>query len=171
MNNTTTCPNRGNTNLCCGPAKWTDIVLFFLGNYAAHAATTRLPPGQDMLSLSGASAIIGALLFPASGVAKGLAAITSRAIFAKTDLQMAARSVALLMVVRGPARFKEVQEDRVIYGRPHFKAESEQTMMTMYWKMLTLESISKHQSSAQVSWTLRSSLGIRACTCSLQCGI
>jgi len=115
MNNTasiplTTCPNHGNPNLCCGPAKWSDIVVFYLGNYAAHAATTRLIPGQDMLSLSGATAILGALLFPTSGVGRGFDAIISKAICAKTALQMAARSGALLMVIHDPDYFKSERD-------------------------------------------------------------
>ena len=36
--------------LLCGPATWTDVLTFFLGNYAAHAATTRLYPNSRLIS-------------------------------------------------------------------------------------------------------------------------
>ncbi|KAM5520282.1 hypothetical protein FOXYSP1_18706 [Fusarium oxysporum f. sp. phaseoli] len=31
--------NHSNPNIICFPAKWSDIAIFFLGNYVAHAAT------------------------------------------------------------------------------------------------------------------------------------
>ena len=94
----TTCPNHGNPTLCCRSTKWTDLVVFYLGNYVAHALTTKITPGQN--PFSAIVAIFAALLFPTSGIARSLRAISSGAIFAKTELQVAARAGALLMIVK-----------------------------------------------------------------------
>jgi hypothetical protein len=72
-------------------------VVFYLGNYVAYAATTKIEPGQSLFS--SVVATICALLFPTSGIYRGLKAILSCAIFAKTDLQMTARVGALCMVI------------------------------------------------------------------------
>lgn len=90
--------NHGDPNLLCSPAKWTDIVIFFLGNYFAHAATIRSSPGNSIfVSINTA---ISALFFPASGIRRGLAGVFSLAKFGRTDLQIAARAGALCRVVR-----------------------------------------------------------------------
>ena len=103
INGTTTqCPfNHNNLNLCCRPAKWTDILIFYLGNYFAHAATTKSLPGES--TIGGIITVFTALLFPTSGVVRGTRAIYSRAIFADTDLQTAARAGALCTVVKDPS--------------------------------------------------------------------
>ncbi|MCJ1427915.1 hypothetical protein MMC29_005821, partial [Sticta canariensis] len=90
--------NHGDPNLLCSPAKWTDIVIFFLGNYFAHAATIRSSPG-DSIYVSTINAV-SALFFPASGIRRGLAGVFSLAKFGRTDLQIAARAGALCSVVR-----------------------------------------------------------------------
>jgi hypothetical protein len=88
---------RDNCTLLCRPAAWTDVAVFFLGNYVAHIATVNAQPGQGtVLSLI---LSLTALLFPVSGFAPAFEAILSQAIFAPTDLQMAARAGALYMVV------------------------------------------------------------------------
>jgi len=38
--------HHGKCNLLCAPATWFDILIFFLGNYVAHAATVVSLPGQ-----------------------------------------------------------------------------------------------------------------------------
>lgn len=54
MSNNSTLPlppgttNHGNPKLICLPTKWTDVIVFFLGNYVAHAATIRLEPGMSI---------------------------------------------------------------------------------------------------------------------------
>jgi len=93
----TTCANHGDPTLCCRSAKWTDLVVFYLGNYVAHAATTRLAPGQDLFD--SLFTILGALLYPLSGLGRGIQAVYSRAIFAETELQAAARAGALFMIM------------------------------------------------------------------------
>ncbi|KAF2194134.1 hypothetical protein K469DRAFT_744835 [Zopfia rhizophila CBS 207.26] len=108
-----------------------------------------------MLSLSGAIAILGALLFPTSGVARGYDAITSMAICARTDLQMAARSGALLMVIHDPAYFKtegdeSPYDETKIHGRcilpPGYRLvpvprnaefENDEPQFHTFWQRLT----------------------------------
>ncbi|KAH8817263.1 hypothetical protein F5884DRAFT_896932 [Xylogone sp. PMI_703] len=97
VNSTITLPpeasNHGDPNLICVPTRWTDVAVFFLGNYLAHAATVIGRPGACFLdtTLDG----IRALLFPVWGVNRGLNALFSFAILAKT----AARAGALCEVI------------------------------------------------------------------------
>ncbi len=90
--------DHGTSGLLCTPNRWTDIVIFYLANYAAHAATTRSLPGEYTYQF--AIVVITALFFPAAGAYRGILGITSLAIFGKTDLEKAARAGALCMVVR-----------------------------------------------------------------------
>jgi len=60
--------------------------------------TIRNPPGRG--TFGAIVTIFLALLFPASRLAEGVRAITSRAVFAKTPLQSAARAGALFRVVK-----------------------------------------------------------------------
>ena len=87
-------------SVCCRPSKWTDILIFYTSNYFAHAATTRTQPGQSTWNSLLIPVI--ALLFPMSGALRGIRAIASRATFADTELQTAARAGALCMVVKVP---------------------------------------------------------------------
>jgi hypothetical protein len=96
-----TCSQQNGSNLCCRPAKWTDILVFYIGNYLAHAVTTRSLPGESVLGA--AFAILAALMFPMSGAIRGIRAISSGAIFADTELQIAARAGALCMVGKAPS--------------------------------------------------------------------
>ncbi|PMD52780.1 uncharacterized protein K444DRAFT_542740 [Hyaloscypha bicolor E] len=88
----------GEPNLLCTPTQWTDIIFFFLGNYVAHAATAITLPGERWQVAVATAA--GALFFPTSGVFRGIARITSFAVFGKNDIYTAARAGALCMVVR-----------------------------------------------------------------------
>jgi hypothetical protein len=92
--------DHGAPGLICVPTKWTDIVVFFLANYAAHAATTRSVPGERTGKFI--VAVVGALLFPASGTFRGILAVLTFAKSGKSSLEIAARAGALCMVVRGP---------------------------------------------------------------------
>ena len=69
-----------------------------MGNYLAHVATVQTYPGESIRSTL--KALGFCLLFPASGISRGLTAITRCAIRQKTPLQTAARAGALCMVVR-----------------------------------------------------------------------
>jgi hypothetical protein len=86
--------------LVCGATRWTDILIFILGNYFAHAATIKNPPG--LTTLPSIWNFILAISFPTYGLHRGIQAIMSRAIFADTELQTAARPGALCMVVERP---------------------------------------------------------------------
>ncbi len=90
--------DHGDPNQACGPPKTSDIMIFFLGNYVAHALTVATLPGET--TGSAAFTAFVALLFPTAGIYRGLSAIRHRAIFGKTDLHKAARAGALCMVVR-----------------------------------------------------------------------
>ena len=90
--------NHGTPGLLCTPTRWTDIVVFYLANYAAHAATTRSLPGEKTLAT--ATVVLIALFFPAAGAYRGILGITSLAMFGKTDLQKAARAGALCTLIR-----------------------------------------------------------------------
>lgn len=90
--------NHGNPNLLCLPTKWTDVAIFILGNYVAHAATIVLSPGSSLAFTCGG--VVHAIFAPVSGAAGGYRAIHSWAIWAPTDLQKAARAGALCKVVR-----------------------------------------------------------------------
>jgi hypothetical protein len=95
-------------NLICSPTKWYNIVVFFLGNYFAHAATVKSYPGERTFSLLVAT--VGALLIPTSGLIRGINSIARNAKFKRknfwraawrhTDYQTAAAAGALCMVVR-----------------------------------------------------------------------
>jgi hypothetical protein len=90
--------SHGTPGLLCLPTKWTDVVVFFLGNYVAHAATIRLEPGTSTVDT--VLFVVRALLIPVSGVNGGIRGILSLAKFGKTDLQIAARAGALCQVIR-----------------------------------------------------------------------
>ncbi|OCL02254.1 hypothetical protein AOQ84DRAFT_393104 [Glonium stellatum] len=95
--------NHGNPGLLCMPAKWSDVAIFYFGNYVAHAATVKALPGES--TLGAIFAIIAALLFPITGVIRGFKTIYQSAITAKTELQTAARAGALCTVVRQDASY------------------------------------------------------------------
>ncbi|KAF8876258.1 hypothetical protein BD779DRAFT_170319 [Infundibulicybe gibba] len=91
--------NHGDPRLICTSTTWTDIVIFYLGNYFAHAATIKTYPGE-----SGVDFMMNALmaiLFPTAGITRGIDAIVRHSAWVKgSELQKAARAGALCMVVR-----------------------------------------------------------------------
>jgi hypothetical protein len=93
--------HHGNCNLLCRRASWIDVLIFFLGNYVAHAATVVSRPSQS--PLSNMFNIMIALLFPGGGVRNGVEAILTLDKFAPTDLQVAARAGALCTVIKSSA--------------------------------------------------------------------
>ena len=66
-----------------------------------HAGTIRTQPGQSTLITL--LIMVLSLLLPISGVLRVVKIIESRAMFADTDLQTAARAGALCMVAHVPA--------------------------------------------------------------------
>jgi hypothetical protein len=75
-----------------------DVLIFFLANYFAHAATVKALPGESTKDL--AFAVFLAITFPFSGVSRGLEAIVRHASFCCDDLKKAARTGALCIIVR-----------------------------------------------------------------------
>ena len=94
--------NLNSSNIfCVVPSPWFSVMVFYLGNYAAHAATLVTYPGEAPICVF--AAILYALFFPTTGIARGLNAIFRRARLpwcGQTDLRAAARAGALCMVVR-----------------------------------------------------------------------
>jgi hypothetical protein len=91
--------NHGDPNLLCTQAKWTDIVLFYAVNYLAHAVTVKSLPGEKLIDA--AHIIFSALIYPYSGVIRGIEVIIRRAAYHQgNELQRAARAGALCVVVR-----------------------------------------------------------------------
>lgn len=84
-------------DILCKSAEWTDLASFYIGNYIAHVATIRSPPGQGTFGSIATVAL--ALFFPTFGLFEGVRAISSLAILGKTPLQSAARAGALYAVV------------------------------------------------------------------------
>ena len=84
--------------ILCTPSKWTDVAVFLLANYVAHAVTLKSLPGES--NLSALRNVVCSLLFPISGVRRGVTVIYQRAILAKTPLEAAAKVGALCMVTR-----------------------------------------------------------------------
>lgn len=83
--------------LLCREAKWTDFVIFYLGNYILHVATILGNPGASVEAQ--VLLAIRALLFPFAGLTRGVRAIKTQLYWGKTGLQTAARAKALRMVV------------------------------------------------------------------------
>lgn len=93
--------NHGNPQLLCFPAAWTDIVIFLVTNYFAHAASVLPEPGAD--SRRTIAFIFAALILPISGIVRAVSAIWRHAAFeTKNPVKQAARSRALAMVMRVP---------------------------------------------------------------------
>ncbi len=91
--------NHGNPKLLCTPTQWSDVILFFFGNYFAHAATVITKPGQSLTHAG--RTILWALVLPGSGINQAVNAILRRAVWeTKNPLKRAARAGALCMVVR-----------------------------------------------------------------------
>lgn len=90
--------NHRDPRLLCRPTRWTDIMVFYLGNYIVHAATTTSLPGESPCDRL--VAICCALLFPSSSVVRAMNAILSHPVSGKHDLETAARAGALCTVIR-----------------------------------------------------------------------
>jgi hypothetical protein len=90
--------HNGDCRLLCRQASWADVATFFVGNYLAHAATVIGRPGESMLSTI--ISILMAIVFPGSGLVKGMRAILTFAVFAPTELRKAAKAGALCAVVK-----------------------------------------------------------------------
>ena len=95
----------------CIPATWIDIANYFLFNYVAHGATVVSYPGEPLFDTL--LSVVAAILFPTSGVIRSLNFIIRRPLLtAKNDLEVAARSGALCMLVRSSS-WKPQQGDDI----------------------------------------------------------
>ena len=90
--------DHGNPSLICFPPHWYDYVLFFVGNYFAHAATVIPEPGMSLPRKIFSTTL--AVLFPLFGLDRPLDIFLTRPILAKTPLDRAARAWALCMVMK-----------------------------------------------------------------------
>src|SRR5271170_807356 len=84
--------------LLCLPASWDTIVLFYVFNYIAHAATVTSSPG-DTWRTSFAKTVL-ALLFPFSGIWSACIVISRSQHWGEARLDHALRAQALCAVVR-----------------------------------------------------------------------
>lgn len=106
--------NHGDAGLLCFPTGWTDLITFYLGNYAAHATTVKFLPGEKVKDMI--PTVVISLFFPAFGAFRGIMNCVSGAKFAKKKgvFHMAVRARALCMVIRGtnwtPAAGDEVRD-------------------------------------------------------------
>ncbi|KAF2671730.1 hypothetical protein BT63DRAFT_476594 [Microthyrium microscopicum] len=108
--------NHGDPNLQCVPTRWSDVIIFFLGNYIAHAATVVQYPGSaPIVSIQN---VFYALLFPVTGTTRGLKSIASCAVFYmhKSDLECAARAGALVKVVK-LSDYARTDREKALMGR------------------------------------------------------
>lgn len=113
-NNTTSLPpgasNHGDPNFICTTTFWIDIATFFIGNFVAHASTTRsLPSELGMIEIANRAIC---LFVPGYGLVRGIKLIISLVVLGKTKLEVAARAGALSMVVRS-LDWEPVDGDRI----------------------------------------------------------
>ena len=91
--------DHGDPDSLCIPPTWIDIASFFLFNYIAHGATVVSYPGER--AYSSFIDVVIAILFPTTGVKKALDLIFRHPrLTSKNDLELAARSGALCMLIR-----------------------------------------------------------------------
>ena len=103
--------NHGNLDSLCIPPTSIDIASFLLFNYFAHGATVVSYPGEPVLFT--VITVLAAILFPTTGVKRALNLIFRHPIMtAKNDLDVAARSGALCMLVRS-STWKPQQGDDI----------------------------------------------------------
>ncbi|MCJ1266277.1 hypothetical protein MMC22_006160 [Lobaria immixta] len=88
----------GNSRILCPPTTWRGMATFFLGNFVAHILTVKSVPGER-LPVTICNMIL-ALLFPTSGLMRGLNAIARCVRFGGSDLNKACRAGALCVVIR-----------------------------------------------------------------------
>jgi hypothetical protein len=103
--------NHGKPNLLCTPPTWSDFASYLLLNYVAHGATVVSYPGERAFDTF--LCVVAAILFPTFGVIRAFNFIVRHPVLtAKNDLEMAARSGALCMLVRSPS-WKPQKGDKI----------------------------------------------------------
>jgi hypothetical protein len=63
----------------CNPTDWQSLLLFFLVNYASHAATVPLSPGGTLIT--NLPWVTIALMFPLAGLGKSVALILTQGLY------------------------------------------------------------------------------------------
>jgi hypothetical protein len=104
--------NSSSTDIC-GPADWQTIILFYLGNYGAHAVTVVSLPGETPSQRIYWSIL--ALLMPYSGIGKACQTISRGILGSASPLKRALHAGALCEVGEGIDTFWQVE--RKIHGR------------------------------------------------------
>jgi hypothetical protein len=133
--------NHGDPGLLCFPTGWTDLITFYLGNYAAHATTVKFLPGERVKDM--VPTVLISLFFPAFGAFRGIMNCLSGAKFAKKKgvFQMAVRARALCMVIRGtnwtPAAGDEVRD--VVIERRQKEAGEDAANGEMHYYSLSFD--------------------------------
>lgn len=112
----------GKPDFLCVPATWKTVVAFFVAKYVIHAFTLWRKPGEKTGEYIFGSVL--ALLFPMSGINRGLDAINRRASWqfnrrllhnllgfgdAEYEMRTAARAGALAVLARDHERFRSLQ--------------------------------------------------------------
>ncbi|OCL14532.1 hypothetical protein AOQ84DRAFT_26150 [Glonium stellatum] len=137
--------NHGDPNLLCTPTRWTDLISFYLLNYVAHAATVIAKPGEGPFQF--AVTVVGCLLFPTIGAFRGIEAILGGAIFAKSQLQKAARTGALCMLVRA-SDWKPAVGERIQHALLRYPTQDETD-----FPQSTLDPSAAHVSVYETPWS------------------
>jgi hypothetical protein len=109
----------------CKSASAKDILLFFVGNYAAHAGTVISRPGQSTLMTI--VTLVAAVILPGTGVFTGVMAMMSLAFFAPTELTKAARAGALCIVVKTCRAYPSEYDEEQRTGHPPPVAQHSET--------------------------------------------
>jgi len=82
----------------CEATTWRDILLFYLINYIAHAATAPSPPGARLWLICRSQ--LTCLLYPFHGLVKAVSSLFSHQIFGTHELGKALSVGALTVVSR-----------------------------------------------------------------------
>lgn len=112
---------RANSDHACTPMTATNVLLFFLTNYIAHATTVKLPPGAPSIQAIGL--ILKSLVFPINGIDKAVDTIFRWSwklsprfpfvIMEADSLETALNAGALVVAMRTP-RWKPAPSDGLI---------------------------------------------------------
>ena len=103
--------NHGEPNLLCIPATWSGFTSYVLSNYVAHGATVVSYPGE--LAFDTLLSVVAAILFPTFGIIRAFNFLFRHpSLTARNDLEMAARSGALCMLVRSSS-WKPQKGDKI----------------------------------------------------------
>jgi hypothetical protein len=104
------------TTISCQPIVWTQVLVFFLLNYAAHAATIISIPGAKWWA--NAQWQIVALIFPFAGLGRAIGLLISHRRYGDDELGKAMAVGAVVVVGRSKnwqPRTREGGEGELVY--------------------------------------------------------